>query len=68
MTYYIKCESAQGFVYYPDATSGFDADGNPALGFNLWFDNPGNSPATTITTTVSDADGNVLAKISFSVG
>lgn len=68
MTYYIKCESTQGFVYYPDATSGFDADGNPALGFNLWFDNPGNSPATTITTTVSDADGNVLAKISFNVG
>ena len=68
MTYYIKCESTQGFVNYPEATSGFDADGNPALGFNLWFDNPGNSPATTITTTVSDSDGNVLAKISFNVG
>ena len=68
MTYYIKCESAQGFVYYPDATSVVDTDGNPALGFDLWFDNPGNSPATTITTTVSDSGGKVLAKISFSVG
>ena len=66
-TYFIKCESSQGFVYYPDATSLTDAEGNPALGFNLWFDNPSEAPATTITTTVSDADGNVMAKISFNV-
>ena len=68
ITYYIKCESADGFVYYPTPSVTTDAWGNPALAFDLWFDNPGNASSTTITTTVTDGDDKVLAKIRFSVG
>lgn len=68
INYYIKCESTDGFVYYPTPSVTIDAWGNPALAFDLWFDNPGNAPSTTITTTISDENEKVLAKIRFSVG
>ena len=57
-----------GFVYYPTPSVTIDAWGNPALAFDLWFDNPGNAPSATITTTVSDENEKVLAKIRFNVG
>lgn len=68
ITLYVKCESTQGFVYYPDMSVANDYEGNPAMCFDLWFNNPGNAPSTTITTTLTDEDDNVLAKISFKVG
>ena len=68
VSFYIKCESSEGFVYYPTPSVTTDAWGNPAFAFNLWYDNPSNSPSTTITTTVTDEDEKVLAKIRFNVG
>lgn len=67
-TYFVKCETSQGYVTYPDMSSVVDSEGNPAFYFSLWFDNPSEATAATITTTVSDRDGNTLARISFSVG
>ena len=46
----------------------YDDDGNPTLGYSLWFDNPGDSPASTITSTITDENNNVLAKITINVG
>ena len=60
--------AGDGFVYYPTPSVTIDAWGNPALAFDLWFDNPGNAPSATITTTVSDENEKVLAKIRFNVG
>ena len=60
--------AGDGFVYYRTPSVTIDAWGNPALAFDLWFDNPGNAPSATITTTVSDENEKVLAKIRFNVG
>lgn len=68
MAFYFKAESSQGFVHYPDTTLSYDDDGNPTLGYSLWFDNPGDSPASTITSTITDENNNVLAKITINVG